>query len=175
MRSATITTLLMSLCLFGDDARAQTLRDGLTPVYGQPNAPELALMDIDGNRYDLASMRDKVVVINFWATWCPPCLAEMPSIQRMWEKLHGDGLEVLAVNVGEDSQAVTQFLAEFETSIEFPVLLDENGEAFQQWRVLGLPQTFVIDKKGRMIYEASGGRDMDSDHIRDRLMGLLKE
>jgi peroxiredoxin len=99
----------------------------------------------------------------------------MPSIQRMWEKLHGDGLEVLAVNVGEDSQAVTQFLAEFETSIEFPVLLDENGEAFQQWRVLGLPQTFVIDKKGRMIYEASGGRDMDSDHIGDRLMGLLKE
>ena len=175
MRSATIATLLVSLCLFGDDARGQALREGLTPVYRQPNAPELALTDIDGNRYDLASMRDNVVVVNFWATWCPPCLAEMPSIQNMWEKLHGDGLEVLAVNVGEDSEAITQFLAEFETSIEFPVLLDEKGEAFQQWRVLGLPQTFVIDKKGRMIYEASGGRDMDSDHIRDRLVGLLKE
>ena len=103
----------MSLCLFVHDARTQNLRDGLTPVYRQPDAPELALPNIDGDSYDFATMGNKGVVINFWATWCLPCLAEMPSIQRMWEKLNADGLEVLAVNVGEDSQAITQFLVDF--------------------------------------------------------------
>lgn len=160
--------------LRADDIEAQSLRDGLTPVYRTPAAPELDLTDIDGNRYRLSALRGKVVVINFWATWCPPCLAEMPAIQQMWNKLHGDRLEVLAVNIGEDVEAITRFLAEFQPPIKFPILLDKTGEAFQQWRVRGLPTTFVVDKQGRMMYEATGGRDLNSDHIRGLLHALME-
>ncbi len=154
---------------------ASNLGDGLTVTYKSPPAHSLSLASLDGDRYDLAAMKGRVVVINFWATWCPPCIEELPSMQKLWEKTHAGGLEVLAVNLGEPPDRIREFLETFETTLEFPILLDLEGEAFQTWGVRGLPKTFVVNKRGQIVYEAEGGRDMNSEHIRGRLEKLLDE
>ena len=153
------------------EASAQELRDGLSPAYKPLPAPDLGLADVDGNVHRLADHLGEVVVINFWATWCPPCLAEMPAMQRMYDTLHGAGLEVFAVNAGEGASSIREFLHEFEPQLTFSVVLDTTGETFAAWRVRGLPVTYVVDRAGNIAYTAEGGRHMDSEHI----LGLLRE
>ena len=103
------------------------LRNGLSLAYGSPAAPALSLDGVDERRHTLEALRGQVVVVNFWATWCPPCIAEMPAMQRMYELLHEDGLEVLAINAGQDAETIGAFLSEFEVALTFPVLLDPKG------------------------------------------------
>ena len=155
-------------------ARGQALRDGLSVAYGNPPAPPLVLEDIDGREHRLADLRGRVVVVNFWATWCPPCVAEMPAIQRMYDALADEGLHVLAVNAGESAEDIRSFVRDFEPALTFPLLRDTNGDTFARWRVLGLPHTFVIDGSGNLAYSAEGARQMDSPHIMERLRALLE-
>ena len=154
-------------------AHGQTLRDGLSVAYGNPPAPPLVLSDLHGREHRLSELRDRVVVINFWATWCPPCIAEMPAIQRMYDALRREGLDVLAVNAGESAEEIRRFLEDFDPPLTFPVLLDRDGETFARWRVRGLPQTFVIDASGNLAYSAEGARQLDSAHIMERLRELI--
>lgn len=153
-------------------AQGQTLRDGLSVAYGNPPAPPLLLNDLHGREHRLSELRGRVVVLNFWATWCPPCIAEMPAIQRMYDALRQEGLDVLAVNAGESAEEIRRFLEDFDPPLTFPVLLDRDGETFAQWRVRGLPQTFVVDASGNLAYSAEGARQLDSTHIMERLREL---
>lgn len=155
-------------------ARGQALRDGLSVAYGNPPAPPLALEDIDGREHRLSDSRGKVIVVNFWATWCPPCVAEMPAMQRMYDALADEGIHVLAVNAGESAEDIRSFVRDFEPALVFPLLRDTNGETFAQWRVLGLPHTFIVDRSGNLAYTAQGARQMDSPHIMERLRALLE-
>ena len=150
------------------------LRNGLSLAYGSPAAPALSLDGVDERRHTLEALRGQVVVVNFWATWCPPCIAEMPAMQRMYELLHEDGLEVLAINAGQDAETIGAFLSEFEVALTFPVLLDPKGEAFEAWGARGLPKTYVVDKAGHLAYVAEGGREMDSEHIIALLRALIE-
>ena len=178
MSSLRIALLTIAVLLAAPDAlhaSTHSLGHGLTVTYRSPPAPRLHLESLADDRIDLTRMADRVVVVNFWATWCPPCIEELPSMQRLWERTHADGLEVLAVNVGEPADRIRAFLADFEPTLAFPILLDPEGEAFRDWRVRGLPKTFIVNKRGRIIYEAEGGRDMDSEHIRERLRTLMEE
>ena len=135
-----------------------------SPVPGQPMAPKLKLLNMDGQKVDLEKLRGQVVFVNFWATWCPPCRREMPSLQRLWLKL-GNGkskLQIVAVNVGEDADTVLGFMGTLDTSPTFPIVFDKDSAVLRAWPVMGLPTTFVIDKKGHIIYRAIGGRAFDS-------------
>ena len=96
-------------------------------------------------------------------------------MQKLWEETRDQGLDVLAVNVGEPADRIQQFLNEFEPELAFPILLDPDGEAFQAWGVRGLPKTYIVNKRGQVIYEAEGGRNMNSEHIRERLRALINE
>ena len=154
--------------------RGQELRDGLSVAYGNPPAPRLALEDIDGREHRLADLRGRVVAVNFWATWCPPCVAEMPAIQRMYDALADEGIHVLAVNAGESAEDIRSFVRDFEPALTFPLLRDTNGETFARWRILGLPHTFIVDRSGNLAYTAQGARQMDSPHIIARLRALLE-
>ena len=156
-------------------AQTVTLLEGLTWRSDKPPAPPLELMSLDGRRYRLADLLGKVVVINFWATWCPPCVAELPSMQKAWDMLHGERFEILAVNVGEDEPSIREFIAQFTPRLEFPILLDLNNDTTESWKVRGLPTTYILDKQGRIIYQAMGGRDMGSEHILSRLEKLMNE
>ena len=128
----------------------------LKPWKGRATPP-LARADLDGRTVDLKEMRGRVVLVNFWATWCDPCKAEMPSLQRLRASLAGRPLEVLTVNYGEFPAKISQFLE--RERIALPVLLDTQKEVAGDWGVGGLPMTFIVDARGRVRFWVYGERD----------------
>jgi len=143
---------------------------GMTAAAGTPAAPPLALPDIDGKVVDLASYRGRLVLVNFWATWCPPCRREFPSLSRLQKLFKPSELAVLAVNVGEDAETVFSFAGASEVTI----LLDRDSAAMRRWPVKGLPTTFVVDRRGRLALRAVGGREFDDPAIVRQLRALLE-
>jgi len=160
-----ILSLLLALPLLTllPVAQAQHPGKGLTPLADRPVAADFDLPDIDGNRHRLSDYRGKVVVINFWATWCPPCRAEMPSMQRAWERLKPQGIIMLGIDVGEDEDTIFTFTANYP--VEFPLLMDQDSNTVSTWPVRGLPTTFIIDPEGRIVYRAIGGREWDDPDL----------
>ena len=124
---------------------------------------KLSLKDADNETVNLADYKGKIILLNFWATWCPPCVKEMPSMQRLKVHFSEQPFEIIAINIGESSTAVSSFLLELETELTFPILLDEEGESYQRFGIRGLPMTLLLDKEGELILRTLGGRDWDSD------------
>lgn len=137
------------------------------------STPPLALNGLDGLEVDLAKLRGRVVVVNFWATWCEPCRDEMPSLDRLREKMKGQPFEVLAVNFGESQERAQAFVAKEKFTI--PVLLDPYKKAAEAWKVKGLPMTFVVDSRGRVRYWTFGERDWSAGESLALLEKMLKE
>jgi peroxiredoxin len=104
------------------------------------------LQTVDGDKVSLKDYEGKVVLINFWATWCPPCRAEIPDIQSTYEARQGDDFVVLGVNVEESRATVQQFMDEIEMT--YPVLLDEGGKVLQMYRASGLPVSVIVSRDG---------------------------
>lgn len=132
-------------------------------------APALRLKNSDGKPVDLAQYKGRVVLVNFWATWCPPCRKEFPSLGRVRKLFGPNEFEVIAVNVGEDADTVFSFAGD----TEFPVLFDHDSKAMAAWSVRGLPTTYLVDKQGRWVYRATGGREFDDADIVKLIRGLL--
>ncbi len=129
--------------------------------------------DTDGNAVALEGFRGKVVVLNFWATWCPPCIKEMPGMQRLREAMQGEPFEIVAINAGESNAAVSAFLLELDTELTFPILLDEQGLSFGTLGLRGLPTTLIYDRSGTKVETVLGGREWDSDKTIQQLKSLL--
>lgn len=150
--------------------------DGLTPAPDAPAPPPFRLDALDGGPpLGPASLRGRVVLINFWATWCAPCLHELPAIERLWRSLGDEGLAVVAVNAGESGGDVRYYLERFGLALSFPIALDPGLAAFRAFGVRSLPATFVLGRKGRVRYFAEGARPMDSPRIRALFEALLAE
>ena len=164
--------LPLILCLLVLPAHAIKPGKGLTEVPGKPRAPDFELSDLDGNIHHLRDYRGKVLVVNFWATWCPPCREEMPSMERAWQKLKNEEMVMIAINVGEDEDTIFQFTANYP--VTFPLLLDQDSEVVGPWGVRGLPTTYVVDPKGRVVYRAIGGREWDDPELLDKVRALKK-
>ena len=139
-------------------ATAAVAEADLKPWKGE-GTPRLAGVDVAGKPFDLESRRGRVVVVNFWATWCEPCRDELPSLERLQKARPGKPLEVVSVNFGEQPERIRTFLErEF---VELPVVLDRDKEAARQWKVGGLPMTFIVDARGRIRYQVYGERKWD--------------
>lgn len=162
---------LPSLCHSADPP----LQYSLVPIKPRLTSPAMVLKDTDGQTIDLAKLKGKVVVINFWATWCPPCRREFPSMERLRQKLDGKPLVILAVNEGENVEIIDQFASTLDIWPKFPIMLDLEGDAMAFWPVRGLPTTFIIDKHGRMAYRAIGGREFDHPEIVRLIEALIRE
>ena len=134
--------------------------------------PPLALEDMQGKSHDLAEYRGKVVLVNFWATWCVPCREEMPSIDRLRSSLKGQPFEVLAVNMAEPLSRIEKFVSQMP--LGFPLLRDRDGAAGRAWKAKLLPASFLIGRDGRIRYVAYGELDWSSDAVRARVAELLK-
>jgi len=118
---------------------------------------ELTFPDLEGRDVSMTEFRGKVVLLNFWATWCPPCVKEMPSMEKLRQKYAGQDFEVVAINAGEDSESVEAFL--LERDITFPILLDIRGASFMTLGIRGLPMSFLLNKEGRSVMTFLGERD----------------
>ena len=142
----------------------------LTPVPGRVPAPDFMLEDTEGRLHHLSDYRGRTVIVNFWATWCPPCREEIPSMNRAWHKLSGDGVVFLAINMGEDEDTIFIFTADYPA--DFPLLLDRTGEVIAQWPVKGLPTTYIVAPDGTIAYRAIGGRAWDDPSFLELIRGL---
>ena len=127
------------------------------PRIGKPLA-DFTLPDLQGRSVQLAALRGKVVFVNVWATWCPPCVEEMPTIQQLYERLHGQGLEILAVSLDNlGAQIVVPFMQ--SRRLSFPTLLDTKNLVQRLYRTTGVPESFVVDKRGILVDKVVGPRD----------------
>ena len=123
--------------------------------------PKLVLKDLQGVTHDLATYRGKVVLVNFWATWCEPCRDEMPAMRRLEAKLAGRPFVVLAVNLAESENKLSDFLS--RVPLDFTILLDRNSEAKRAWNVKVLPTSFIVAPDGKIRYSVTGDMDWADD------------
>jgi len=136
-------------------------------------APDFALPDLSGQVHRLSDFRGKVVFLNVWATWCPPCRMEMPAMETLFRRLKGRDFVMLAVSQDEDGlKAVGPFVEQHR--LTFPVLLDPKGSVSSRYGVTGYPETFVIDREGKVIEHVIGPESWESEQIYRYFEGLLQ-
>ena len=136
-------------------------------------APDFTLQTVAGETVTLSNLRGKAVLVNLWATWCPPCRAEMPAIQKLYEEYKDQGLVVLAVNATnqDDSAKIPAFIEEYR--LTFPILLDTTGQASQVYQLRSLPSSYFIGRNG-VIKEVVIGGPMAETLLRTRIENILK-
>jgi peroxiredoxin len=131
---------------------------GKPPLGKGVRAPDFTFPGLDGKKVSLADYKGKVVLLNIWATWCAPCVAEMPSMEKLYRELKDEGFVLLAVSVDETgTDAVAPFMKKHK--LGFPVLLDTVGDIKSLYQVTGIPESFIIDKNGIIIEKIIGPRD----------------
>ena len=135
-------------------------------------APGLRLAALAGGEHDLRAERGRLVVLNFWASWCPPCVAEMPSLERLQRALAAEGLSVVAVSTDVDEAALRRFVADHALTLR--VLHDPGGRvAASDYRITGYPETYVIDRDGHILQHVVGPAAWDSPEWLSRFRGWL--
>ena len=157
--------LAVLLCCTGAAAAQQ-----LKPWSGGAT-PALALGDMDGKPHRLEDYRGKVVLVNFWATWCEPCREEMPSMNKLRASLAARPFAVLAVNLAESEPRIRRFME--QVPMDFPVLLDRDSSVSKAWRARLLPMSFLVGPDGRIRYSVLGEIDWTQERVRKVILEML--
>ena len=134
---------------------------------------EFTLPDINGETRSLTDYRGKVVLVNFWASWCMPCVEEMPELTQLKQHLAGQPFEILALNVGEHDKRVKHFVK--RTSFNLPVLMDKSSKVFNEWKIEIMPTSFLVDARGRVRYRARGNPGWDNEQSLSIIEKLIYE
>lgn len=136
-------------------------------------APDFTLKTSTGENLRLAEQRGKVVMINFWASWCAPCRQEMPILDELYQRYERAGFTLLGVNVEQDSGAAQRFLE--EVGVSFPILFDPTSEVSRTYQVSAMPTTVMVDRDGQVRYVNRGYRPGDEEKYRDQIRELIGE
>jgi peroxiredoxin len=135
-------------------------------------APDFVLPNLQGQAVRLSQLKGKVVFLNIWATWCPPCRKEMPTMENLYQKFKGTDFVMLAVSQdAEGAKTVVPYLR--EGNLTFPVLLDASGEVGQKYGVTGLPETFIISREGHIVHHHIGYQDWSRADVEGALRNLM--
>jgi len=146
----------------------------ITPIKGDKKPPDFSLKDLDGRKVGLKQFRGKVVLLNFWTTWCSPCKEEMPPLETLHQQFKKKNFVLLAISVDYgEVKPVKEFIDKHHYT--FPVLLDPKCEVLDLFQVKGIPTTFIIDKKGRMVGKAVGPRDWKSPEVISLIKLLIEK
>jgi peroxiredoxin len=155
------------------------LKDSALDPFGKPMsgkgvpAANFTFPDLDGKMVSLADFRGKVVLLNIWATWCAPCVAEMPSMKKLYQEIKDEGFEILAVSIDESgAEAVKPFTEKHK--LDFPVLLDTKGDIKALYQATGIPESFIIDKNGMLVEKIIGPREWASSGAIRFFRGLIQ-
>lgn len=157
----------------GEAKQQQTRTQILQPYAGDLTPPDFRRTDLHGEIHDLSDYRGQVVLLNFWASWCPPCVHEMPSMARLQERFADRPFRILAVNLGQSREAVEGFLQ--QVPVNFPVLLDEDKTEPKRWQVFAFPTSYLIDAEGNIRYGVAGGLEWDGEAAVTAVEKLLEE
>lgn len=146
-------------------------------------APDFLLETLEGDEIRLSDLRGKGVIVNMWATWCPPCRREMPQFVAAYDRYREQGLEIVAVNVQESESVIRPFVDDF--GVDFPVALDRSGDVSEEYRVIGLPTTYFIDREGvvrdafegpflEQLQDTQVQGAIEEDELSRRIEGILE-
>ena len=142
-------------------------------AYNDEVGVNFSLPDLKGNTHTLPDYKGKVVLVNFWASWCPPCIYEMPELQKLKKHFANLPFEILALNVGEKKYRVRKFAKLI--NLDLPVLLDTTSETFDDWGVKTLPTSFLIDADGKIRYQVRGNPGWDQEQTIALIKKLIAE
>jgi peroxiredoxin len=137
-------------------------------------APDFQLEDTKGNKVSLSDFRGKIVMVNFWATWCPPCIEEMPSMERLNKTLAGDEFVMLAINTEQNGRSIVPAFLD-KTAYTFPILYDDKGVVQKRYGVFKFPESFIIHKDGTVAEKIIGPLDWSSVKTITYFKNLIKE
>jgi len=145
------------------------------PLRAGAPAPAFALPGLDGREIALGDLRGRVVFVNFWATWCPPCRDEAPALERLYRSLSGEGFELLGVSIDDPAagEAIERFRAEH--GLSFPLLVDADRSVYRAYQATGVPETFLVDRSGRVVERFVGPRDWDEPRYANAIRALLAD
>lgn len=149
------------------------LDSSLKTYRANPVPPAIRLQDVNGENVVIDDYRNRITVVNFWASWCPPCVEEIPSLNRLMARMRGKPFELVSINYAESSETVASFLK--QVRVDFPVLLDSDGSVTTQWNVIAYPSTFVIGPDGRIRYGVNAAISWDSQDVVNKLTRLLEQ
>jgi thiol-disulfide isomerase/thioredoxin len=167
VRHAMIGLLLAGVVADTRDAAA------VAPLATGIAAPAFQLGGADGRAVDLAALRGKVVMINFWASWCGPCRKEMPILEQLNKQYRAKGLALIGVNVEPDSKAALDWLK--ATPVSFPILFDTDSKVSRLYQVAGMPNTVIVDRKGTVRYIHRGYQAGAENEYLDQIRQLIRE
>jgi peroxiredoxin len=137
-------------------------------------APDFTLPGLNGEMIRLSDQKGKVVFLNIWATWCPPCVDEMPSMEKLYQQLKGDNFEMIAVSLDQNgSEAVIPFMRKHK--LNFTALIDSKGTLKNKYQTTGVPETFIIDKNGIIVEKVIGPRDWATPEAISSFQNLMKK
>ena len=145
----------------------------LEPWTATTPLPAFSLPDTRGEMHQLADYQGKVVLVNFWASWCPPCIKEIPSLQRLQKQLADRPFEILTVNVGEQRYRVWKFAKLI--NLDLPVLLDTDSKTFTAWEASVLPTSYLLDTRGQVRYRVIADLEWDTPAVKAVIDELLAE
>ena len=165
----TFVRLLALLAVISGPLQAAELK----PYKGSMLATDFTLKDMQGDTHRLSSYRGNVVLINFWATWCPPCVEELPSMQRLQNMYKGKPFTILTIDVGEPADLIQPFLEKVDAT-ELTVLLDKDGTSHKDWKIYVFPTNFLLDKSGNISHAGVGALNWDEPAVTSIIDQLLK-
>lgn len=138
-------------------------------------APNFTLKSVDGKTYQLNQLRGRVVLVNFWATWCKPCIVEMPSMQKAYKQLRKNNVEMLAISIDTNENEIQGFLKnQLQQHLDFPIFFDKDKAVSTLFGTYQVPETYVIDKTGRITDKVLGIREWDESMTTNYLKLLSK-
>jgi len=165
-----VLTILLCLLFTTQVYAMTTLPKGIIEIE-EISAPPLTLNDMEGETYMLANSKGKWVFLHFWASWCGPCIKEMPTIQAITSNFENTKLQIILVNTAEDEDTIFSFMGTVAPDLN--TLMDPDGLTTEDWQPRGLPSTYFVDPEGKLRYVALGGRPWNEGVYLDFLNGLL--
>lgn len=173
MKKRSLLCISLLLCLLFTACKGKKAEEGKTLPEKGEIAADVTLHGLDGKTVTLSQFKGKVVMLNFWATWCPPCREEMPSMEALYQKVKGNpDFVILAVSIDKEADTVKDFMK--KNNYTLPVFHDPNQEAGAVYGITGVPETFLIDKKGMIAEKVIGPLDWTKPEVASFIQDLLK-
>ena len=175
MKKLSLIICLFLLIAMGPSLSENTSGEPISPLNTDTminsKAPDFTLKDLNGKSISLSSFKGKVVLLNFFATWCPPCRAEMPAFNKLYREKKIRGLEIISVSTDRSINDIKDFLQ--KNKVDFPILFDADRSVSKQYRVFSMPTTFLIDKTGKIVEKFYGEYDWTEPETKGKIEKLL--